>query len=415
MTSIRKLTAGFVSSVAIPGRYGDGNGLYLQVTQWGDAISKQWLFRFQIDGRSRQMGLGSASIFSLADARARARGPRQMVADKIDPIEARDQERQQRRAHAVQRLTFEQAAEKFIAGHEKKWTNPRHVQNWRSSLALYAYPRIGKLSVELITAAHVIELLEAIWTDKTETAARLRGRIEAILDWAKVRHLRSGENPARWRGHLDKVFASRRQLVKVEHHAAVPYADVPAVMAALRKVEGPAARALELTMLCATRTDETLEARWPEFDLDAKVWTIPAERMKAGRAHSVPLSDAALALVQALPRIAGEDLLFPGRREGRSLRKGVMLEVLHALPGCATMTVHGMRSSFRDWCGNETSFPRELAEMALAHHVGSAVERSYRRGDALAKRAKLMQAWASYCGGAAASTVTPLKDRAALA
>jgi integrase len=414
VTRIKKLSAAFVSSCKLPGRYGDGQGLYLQVSQHGDSISKQWLYRFQINGRSRQMGLGSASTFSLAEARQRAEGPRKQVADRIDPIAARDKERLEQQAQQVERLTLKEAAERFIAGHEKKWTNVRHARQWRATLETYAYPRIGKLAVDAIGKAHIIEVLEPHWQSKTETMSRLRGRIEQILDWCRARGLRSGENPARWKGHLDKVFPDRKELKKVEHLAAMPYAQVPTFLAALKGVEGFAARALELTTLCASRTDEVLAARWCEFDLDAKTWTIPAERMKGDREHVVPLSDEAVALLRALPRVAHEELVFPGRRAGRPLGHDRMLDRLRALPGCADFTVHGLRSSFRDWAGNETSFPREIAEAQLAHLTGSQVERAYRRSDALAKRAKLVQAWARYCSTPAAvedGNVTPMRRK----
>jgi integrase len=426
MVTTMRLTAAFVASCTRKGRWADGHGLYLQVTPAEGngqrskrrgglrqptrkvAVSKQWIYRYQIAGRSRAMGLGSVETFTLAEARERARKARQLVADGIDPIDQKHGGIALRKAAEVKRVTFEQVAEAHIAAKGKDWSE-RHRKDWHASLATYAYPLIGGLPIDTIDTDLVVRVLEANWATRTATMSKLRGRIEEILDRAKVKHQRSGDNPARWKGHLDHVLPARER--DVVHLAAAPYAQVPAIMAALRKVEGTAARALEFTTLCAVRSNETLGARWSEIDLDGAdgpVWVIPSARMKAGVEFTVALSDEAVELLKALPRIEGEDLVFAGSKAGRPLGHTRMREALQRLPGCAEYTTHGMRSAFSDWAGDETSFERETIEHALAHSVGSKVQRSYRRGDALEKRRDLMSAWARYCGGQPAGKVVPL-------
>jgi len=405
---MHKLTAVKVAKLNKTGRYGDGGGLWLQVSKWG---TKAWQFRYMLHDRARQMGLGSIHTLSLAEAREKAREARALLLDGIDPIDARQGQRQQARAEAAKRITFREAAERYIAAHRAGWKNEKHGEQWTRTLATYAFPVIGNLAVADIDTSHVIKVLEPIWTKKTETASRVRGRMEAVLDWAKARHFRQGDNPARWRGHLDKLLPAKSKVRKVKHHGAMPYAEVPAFMADLRKQDSVSARALEFTILTAARTGETIGARWSEFDLKAELWTVPADRIKAGRDHRVPLSDRCLEIIADMPREDdGDGPVFPGVRPGKGLSNMAMLELLRGMTDNG-YTVHGFRSSFRDWCAEQTNYPREVAEAALAHIVGDQTEAAYRRGDALEKRRRLMAAWAGYCTGplAAVREVTPLR------
>jgi integrase len=383
-----RLTAIRVAKLTAPGRYGDGNGLVLQVSKWG---TKAWLFRFERHGRERQMGLGSVSVLSLAEAREMVRECRKVLLTGADPIEARRSDRMRALAEEARGVTFRECAERYILGHERGWRNSKHRAQWKSTLATYAYPIIGGLSVGAIDTALVIKVIEPIWSTRPETAGRVRGRIESILDWAKVRELRTGDNPARWRGHLDKLLPRRSKVQAVKHHPALPYAEIPTFMAELRGREGVSARALELTILTAARTSEVAGARWSEFD--AGIWTVPGARMKGGREHRVPLSDRALELLQALPREA--EFVFPGARKGIPISNMAMLELLRGIRH--DITVHGFRSTFRDWAAEKTTYPNHVVEMALAHVVGDKVEAAYRRGDLFDKRRRLMSDWARYC------------------
>ncbi|MEV8879189.1 tyrosine-type recombinase/integrase [Mesorhizobium ciceri] len=299
--SINNLSAVEVAKKAKPGTYGDGGGLYLQVAksaakgaQEGD-VTKSWLFRFMIGGKARYMGLGDVQTFSLKEARERARDARQKVTDGIDPIEVRKEKKATLRAEDAKRVTFKQASERYITAHSAGWKNAKHAEQWRNTLATYAWPVIGDLPVAKVDTAHVMQILEPIWATKTETATRVRGRVELVLDWAKARHYRSGDNPARWRGHLDKLLPARSKVAKVEHHAAMPYAGLPPFMAQLRSMGSISARALEFTILTAVRTGEAIGVMEGEVDFANKLWTIPAARMKADRPHRVPLSDRAIA------------------------------------------------------------------------------------------------------------------------
>ena len=388
-----RLTAVKIAKVTRPGRYGDGGGLLLQVSRWR---TKAWLFRFERDGRERQMGLGPASTLSLAEARERARECRKILLDGRDPIEVRNAERMQRRTETARAVTFKACAERYIAAHEASWGNQKHREQWKSTLARYAYPIIGDLSVSAIDTALVVKVIEALWATKPETAARLRGRVESVLNWATVRGFRAGDNPARWRGHLDKLLPARGKVKPVKHQAALPYAEMPTFMADLRSRDGISARALELTILTAGRTGEVIGARWSEFDVEAKVWTIPAERMKGGREHRVPLNDRAVAILTALPREGdGDGFVFIGARADRPLSNMAMLELMRGLrPGYVP---HGFRSTFRDWAAETTNYQNHIVEMALAHVVGDKVEAAYRRGDLFEKRRRLMGDWARYC------------------
>jgi len=391
-----RLTALKVERAKEPGMYADGGGLYLQVTEGGAS----WIYRYMLAGRAREMGLGPLALFGLSEARAKALDARRLRHEGIDPIEARRAIRDQARLDAAKAVTFKQCAERYIAAHRAGWRNGKHAAQWEATLATYAEPIIGALPVQAIDTALVLKCLEPMWTTKPETAGRLRGRIENVLDWAKVRGYRAGENPARWRGHLDKLLAARGKVRKVEHHAALPYAELPGFLVALRQQEGIAARALEFAILTAARTGETIGARWSEFDLLDKTWTVPDERMKAGKPHRVPLSARVLAILEGMQphRHAGEadGYVFPGGNIGKPLSNMAFLMLLRRM-GRGDLTAHGFRSSFRDWAAERTHFPSEVAEMALAHVVGSKVEAAYRRGDMFEKRRRLMDAWAEFC------------------
>jgi integrase len=399
--TVGKLTALKVARRLPPGMYADGAGLYLQVTGEG---AKSWIFRFSLRGRAREMGLGSISALSLSDARTKAAECRRLRQDGIDPIEARKALRAQAALDAAKTLTFKQAAGNYIAAHRAGWKNAKHVAQWESTLASYAEPVIGALPVQAIDTTLVLKVLEPIWKAKPETASRVRGRIEAILDSAKVRGLRLGENPARWRGHLDHLLPAKTKVRRVKHHAALPYADMPAFMAALRVQDGIAARALELTALTAARTGDTIGAAWDEVSLSEKVWTVPAERMKAGKEHRVPLSGRALAILGEAQRarLPESRYVFPGGKAGKPLSNMAMTELLRRMER-GDITVHGFRSTFRDWAAERTNFPNDVVEMALAHAVGDKVEAAYRRGDLFEKRRRLMAEWAAYCNSPPAS------------
>jgi integrase len=393
--AIGKLPAVALQKPMKPGMHADGGGLYLQVTASG---AKSWIFRFMLNGRAREMGLGPLHTISLAEARERARECRKLRLDGVDPVEARKAKRAGERLAAAMAMTFAECAERYIAAHRAGWRNPKHAAQWPSTLQTYAHPVFGSLPVQAIDTALVTKAIEPIWQVKPETASRVRGRIEAVLDWAKVRGYRDGENPARWRGHLDKLLPARAKVRKVEHHPALPYTEMGDFIASLRQQEGVAARALEFLILTAARTGEVISARWSEFDLAEKVWTVPADRMKAGKEHRVPLSPAAVAIIEQMQaaRVDAHQFVFPGGRLGKPLSNMAMLKLLQRM-GRGDLTAHGFRSSFRDWAAERTSYPREVAEMALAHTVGDKVEAAYRRGDLFAKRRRLMEEWAKHC------------------
>ena len=345
----------------------------------------------------------------MPDARAAATEQRKLRQTGIDPIQARKGERAKAALEDAKALTFREAAERYIAAHSAGWKAPRHVIHWRNTLATHAYPVIGKLPVQAIDTDLVLNVLEPIWTLKPETAGRVRSRIELILDWARSRGLRDGENPARWRGHLRFQLAPRSKIRRVKHHAALPYAELPAFMTELRKHESIGAWALEFTILTAARTSEVLGAKHGELDLAQKVWTVPAERMKAGKEDRVPLSARVLALSRKVS-IVGSDFIFPGRGNG-PLSHTVMQLTLKRM-GYTDYTVHGFRSTFRDWAAERTNYPAEVVEMALAHAVGNKVEAACRRGDLFEKRRRLMADWCTFCNSpasAARGAVVPLR------
>jgi integrase len=379
---VRRLNARLVAALGKPGRYGDGDGLYLVVNKGG---SKQWALLFRFGGRRREMGLGGVGAVSLAEARRAAEACRAKVAKGINPIDARQRE--------LFVPTFAECADEFLASMSGQWRNAKHRAQWKMTLTEYAAP-IASMPVNSVETSDVLRVLKPLWQRTPETASRLRGRLERVLDAARAKGLRSGENPARWRGHLDSLLPARPKLTR-GHHAALPYKELPTFMARLREREGIAALALEFAILTAARSGEVLGARWSEIDLDDQVWTVPAARMKAGREHRVPLSTRAFEIVKHMESGRVSDYVFPGYRVGRPLSFMALEMVLRRMQ--VSVTVHGFRSAFRDWCGETTGFPREIAEAALAHVVGDATERAYRRGDALEKRRGLMEAWAMHC------------------
>ncbi len=408
--TIHKLSATQVAKRAKPGYVGDGGGLWLQVSP---ALTKSWIFRFTLNGKSREMGLGAVHTLSLAEARDKAREQRQILLEGIDPIEARGASRRTVIAAAAHAVTFKAEAEAYIEAHRAGWKNVKHGDQWANTLETYAYPHIGDMLVADIETAHVLQCLQPIWTTKTVTAVRLRGRIESVLDRAAALKHRKGDNPARWKGNLDTMLANPKRVAKTEHHAALPYTEMGAFMQALRADEAQSARALELTILTACRTSEIADARWDEVDLDAALLKVPAKRMKAKIEHRVPLSKAALRLLKALPKL-DSPFLFPGRDPKRPISNMTMLVQLQRRMQRPDLTVHGFRSTFRDWAAEQTNTPAEVVEMALAHKIEDPTEAAYRRGNLIEKRAKLMQAWADYCGRVQTdATVTPIRARKA--
>jgi integrase len=409
---VGRLTALKVMRLKTPGMYADGAGLYLQVSGDGPTrIAKSWIYRYTLNGRAREMGLGPLSAFGLAEARERAAEQRRLKYEGIDPIDARRAKRVQASLDAAKALTFRECAERYVAAHRAGWRNSKHAAQWSATLATYVDPVIGSLPVQTVDTALVLKILEPMWTKKSETAGRIRGRIEAILDWATARAYRQGENPARWRGHLDKLLPARGRVCKVKHHAALPYDKLPDFMKALRLQSGVAARALEFLILTAARTGEVIAARAAE--IDGSVWTIPAERMKGGKEHRVPLSAPALAIVERIKAEHGDVYLFSGAKPGKPLSNMTMLALIERMDR-GDLTAHGFRSTFRDWAAERTDFPREVAEMALAHTIGSKVEAAYRRGDLFDKRIALMDQWAAFCGSAgmtrASAEVLPMRQ-----
>ena len=388
---IGKLTALDVSRATKPKN--DGGGLWLDIDYRTGARS--WLFRYGAGGR-RYMGLGPVHTLGLADARQLATACRRQLLDGVDPIEARKAERQRAQLEAARSVTFQGCADRYIASHRSGWRNPKHAAQWPSTFATYAYPVFGHLPVQDIDVGLVLKAIEPIWTTKPETANRLRGRIESVIDWATARGYRQGENPARWRGHLDQLLPAKAKVRRVEHHAALPYGEVADFMVELHRQEGVAARALEFAILTAARTGEALGATWGEIDLEARQWVISAARMKGGREHRVPLSDAAIGILIEMMAVRTGEFVFPGGKARRPLSNMAFLMLLRRM-GRGDLTGHGFRSTFSDWCAERTNFPSEVREMALAHAVGDKVEAAYRRGNLLAKRQQLMTAWGQFC------------------
>jgi integrase len=392
------LTARSVQTIS-DGWYHDGHGLYLQVTANG--AGRSWVYRYTIDGRQRYIGLGPAHTISLATARELARECRELKLKGIDPLQARRDRQDEQRLAAAKQTTFGQCVENFLEFKRPEWSNPKHVAQWEMTLRQYAKP-LHPLSPDKIDLALVVETLRPIWHKVPETASRTRQRIEAVLDhWAALNHVLGYSNPAAWE-RVKHALPSKAKIANSRHHAALPYAEIPAFMAELRERDSLSAKALEFTVLTAARTGETIGAAWDEIDLKAKTWTVPANRMKAGKEHKVPLSNRAIEILQSLDQRSKQ--LFPLSNMGMAeLLKGMRPDV----------TVHGMRSAFRDWAAECTGYANHVVEMALAHAIGDKVEAAYRRGDLFTKRQKLMASWAEYCGKpiSAAATIVPIRQR----
>lgn len=390
---VNNLSAILVKSLSSPGYYGDGNGLYLQISASG---SKSWIFRFSNAGKRREMGLGPLHTISLSMSREKAMECRRLLAAGKDPIVTRDSAKTSQALSLARVKTFDQCAAAYIKAHRGSWKSAKHAAQWESTLATYASPVFGSAPVSDVDTELVMSVLRPIWSTKTETAVRLRGRIESILDWATVSKYRQGENPARWRGHLENLLANPNKIAPVQNRPALPWEELPDFMAQLVGREGVAARATQFAILTACRSGEVRGASWSEIDLLANVWTVPAARMKAGKEHRVPLSATAVALLRDLLR--NGETVFPGRIRNTQLSDMSLTAVLRRM-GRGDITVHGFRSTFRDWCAEAegNAFSREVCEHALAHSLPDKVEAAYRRGDLLEKRVLLMQAWAGYC------------------
>ncbi len=405
--TIQRLSSATVRN-AKAGMWPDGAGLYLQCTNGSDDKPRKcWIFRYANKRRDRQMGLGSLADVSLAEAREKAAACRRLRLSGIDPLDHRDSARMQAALEAAKAMSFDECRDAYIAAHASGWRNPKHLQQWKNTLESYCTPIFGEVSVQAVDVALIMKAIEPLWATKSETASRVRGRVEAVLDWAKVRGLRAGDNPARWRGHLDQLLPASAKVHKPKHHAALAYVEIGVFMTDLRGREGIAASALEFAILTAARTNEVLGAKWDE--LDENIWTVPASRMKAGREHRVPLNAAAMVVVERMRGLRRNDHLFPGSSRA-TLSNMALLATLRRM-GRGGLTAHGFRSTFRTWGAERTSYPREVVEMALAHVVGTKVELAYQRGDLFAKRTRLMDAWAEECAKSAivGAAVIPLR------
>lgn len=428
--SLNRLSVKTVESVKAKGYYADGGGLYLQVSA---VLSKSWVFRFVLDKRAREMGLGPLTDVSLAEARAKAAECRKLLVDRKDPIEERNAVLALERLARAKNLTFDECAAAYIKANRAGWKSDKHASQWENTLNTYASPIIGKLSIDSIDTGLVLKVLEfeQLWTTKPETASRVRGRIEAVLGWATVRKYRTGDNPAQWKNHLDKVLPAKSAVAKVEHHPALPFQQIGSLIESLRKQAGTAARTLEFTILTATRSNETISATWREFDLEDEIWTIPAERMKAEKEHRIPLSDRALKIIKEMLPLktseAGPVFLSPKGQQ--PLSNASMAAVLKRMnkareanklsrwidPTSGRDAVpHGFRSTFRDWAGETTAYPKEVIEHAISHQLKDKAEAAYARGTLFNKRRRLMGEWAKYCNTVATdATVTPINGKTA--
>lgn len=390
--TVKRLTALQVNKITNPGWYPDGNGLYLQVSP---SNTKSWVYRYSINGKERRHGLGPYPDFDLKDARNAAAKCRQLRKEGMDPIEHKKQEFSKKAYKAAKNKTFEECALSYIEAHKSGWKNRKHESQWRNTLETYAYPVIGNISIQDIDVDLVLKVIEPIWNEKTETASRVRQRIENILDWASARKYRVGENPARWRGHLDKLLPRRSKVQKIQHFKAMPYIDLPEYYEKLKPQETITALALAFTILTATRSSEARNATWDEIDLKTKEWNIPEERMKAEKPHRVPLSKEAIRILKIVNYFSTSKYVFPGLTINKPINDSSIRRLLQQ--DHPKLTVHGFRSTFRDWCAETTSYPREVAEAALAHSLKDKTEAAYQRGDLFKKRIRLMDAWSSYC------------------
>ncbi len=392
-----KLTTKGVQKLVKESNHGmtnDGDGLYLKIGKGGGA---SWIYRFRWNGRLRDMGLGSYADKTLSNARESAAENRKLVKQGIDPLAVREQKNEKKSVT----VTVTHCAARYIQSHRRSWRNAKHARQWVSTLKTYVRPVIGNLPVEEVTTQDILKILTPIWTVKNETAKRVQGRIENILDFAAAHEYRDQVNPARWRGHLDKLLAKPSRVQKVNHHPAMPYDQVATFMGSVQLYKSMSSKALLFLILTATRTSEVLNAEWKEIDIGKATWQIPAERMKANREHRVPLSKQAIDLLLSLSRVKGNSFIFPGMKAGRPLSNMSLLQFMRGLgygPSGekGNYVPHGFRSSFRDWTGEVTSYPRDVAEMALAHAIENKVEAAYRRGDLFEKRRAMMQHWADY-------------------
>ena len=403
---VNRLSALKVKKLNTPGWYPDGNGLYLQISPSG---SKSWAYRYKMAGKERRQGLGSYPATPLELARTKAQESRKLRDSGLDPIDHVNELRQEAAQASVPNPTFKQCAEGCIEAKRAEWKNAKHASQWHNTIRDYVNPVLGDLPVDQVELNHVLEVLNPIWTTKTETATRVRQRIETIIDWARVRGYRSNENPARWRGHLEAVLPKPRKIKAVEHHVSLHYSEIPEFMHWLCRKESLSALTLTFIILTASRSGEARGAKEEEVDSD-HVWNVPSERMKAGRSHRVPLSKAAQNVLKKAQNFGSDDRYFPGQGTAKPISDTAVLKLLKQYR--QDLTIHGFRATFRDWCAECTNYPRELAEAALAHQLKSETERAYQRGDLLAKRSRLMNEWARYCGSQyrRSTNVTPIKS-----
>ncbi len=381
-----------INSLNVSGYFHDGGGLYLQITS---QKNKSWIFRYTKLGKNRELGLGPLRYVTLAEARSKRDQMKKMLIDGLDPLSEKIRLKVERQISESKKITFEACALKYIETHKVKWKNVKHGSQWESTLRTYAFPTIGDLAVDEIDTQLVLKVITPIWTTISETASRVRNRIEIILNWAKVSGFRSGENPARWHGHLENILPKRSEVQKTKHFAALPYKLISNFIIELQQQSGVAALGLEFLILTATRTNEVMGATWDEIDFETKTWIIPEERMKAQKAHRVPLSSKAISLLAEVKRNNLNPLIFQNERTHKKLSSSAFLALIKRMD--YDITAHGFRSTFRDWAGEETNSSREVAESALAHTVKDKVEAAYRRGDFFQKRQVLMNEWADYC------------------
>lgn len=399
----QKLNSLWIQKAVQVGRYADGNGLYLQIARGG---SKSWLFRYSIAGMARQMGLGSAILVSLSKARAQAIECKQILLNGKDPLIERQMSRLQLQP-ALQDHIFSKCAVEYIEGHSSEWSNKKHKNQWISTLETYAFPVLGDVHVQHVNTELILKVLTPLWSTKTETATRLRGRLEQIIDWATAQDLRQGENPARWRGHLDKILPKPSRIKPLRHHAAHPFTDIGNLVARLREEKSLSAFALEFLILTSARTGEVLGAKWSEINFEESTWTIPSARMKGKREHRVPLCSRGVEILAQMKAVSSDQYVFEGRNPGRPLSNMALLQQLRRMN--IEAVTHGFRSTFRDWAAECTNFPNEVIEMALAHSIRNKVEAAYRRGDLLLKRRALMHQWSKFV-----NTPNSLKNAAVL-
>ena len=409
--TIHRLTPMAITKKKTPGTYADGGGLWLQVTE---SASKSWSFRFMLRGRAREMGLGPLHTIDLPKARDKSRACRELLLEGIDPIEHRKALRNETALNATNAKTFDDCAKAYIEAQRPGWSNPKHADQWTNTLAAYASPVFGKTPVQAVGTEVIVQALNKIWTTKTETATRVRQRIEAVLDWAAVSGYRKGENPARWSGHLEHKLTKPSKLKNVENRPALPFEKIASFLVDLKRQEGIAARALEFMVLTAARTGEVRGALWGEIEFEQKAWTIPAERMKMKREHRVPLCDRAIAILRDMDELRTDKqvYVFPGGKAGKSMSDGALLALLKRMKR-TDITPHGFRSTFRDWASECTTYPHEVQEMALAHVIRNKAEAAYRRGDLFDKRVEMMTDWEHYCGTVTPGKVTSIKKRRA--